>query len=140
MIVYGYGDDLAVHFSQSPVFRINESVGNFATPDWMKDQVWEAEVPRSVLSFAKKDLLMSGMLRGERGLTGAPAVVDVPVERGHVVMFAIHPFWRWETHASHALVLNTILHWNHLRVGWPTRPSDDENDEDDAGIGFEGMD
>ncbi len=137
-IVYGYGEDLAVHFSQSPVFRVDEGVGGFSAPDWLKDQVWAAEVPRTVLSFAKKDLLMSGMLRGEKALADKPAVLDVPVGQGHIVMFAIHPFWRWETHASHALVFNTILHWNHLRVGWPTRPEEDEQDDDDAGLGFEG--
>lgn len=140
-IAYGYPDDFAVHFNQSPVFRIDKNVGGFATPDWLKDRLWEAEVPRTVLSFAKKDLLMSGMLRGEKALNGRPAVVDVPVGRGHVVMFAIQPFWRWETHASHALVFNTILHWNHLRLGWPTRPQEDEQNDDDAGqdASFGGM-
>ena len=140
-IVYGYPNDFAVHFNQSPVFRIDKNVGNFATPDWLKDRLWETEVPRTVLSFAKKDLLMSGMLRGEKELSGKPAVVDVPVGQGHVVMFAIQPFWRWETHASHALVFNTILHWNHLRVGWPTRPAEDDNGDDDAagGTGFDGL-
>jgi len=130
-IVYGYSGDVAVHFSQSPVFDVDKSVGGFATPDWAKDATWKDEVPRPVLSFAKKDILMSGMLRGGGELAGKPAVVDVPVGEGHVVMFAIHPFWRWETHGSHALVFNTMLHWNHLRAGWPARPAEDEADEDE---------
>ncbi|GAG52163.1 unnamed protein product, partial [marine sediment metagenome] len=95
-------------------------------PDWYKDEVWAQEVPRVILSFAKKNLLLSGMLKGEEELTGTPAVVDVPVGKGHVVLFAIRPFWRWETHGSHALVFNTMLHWKNLRIGWPQRPPEDE--------------
>ena len=124
-IVYGYLDTLAVYFNQTPVLRVNKNVGNYATPDWFKDEMWAREVPRVVMSFPKKKLLLSGMLRGEKELAGAPAVVDVPVGDGHVVLFAIRPFWRWETHGSHALVFNTLLHWNDLRVNWPERKEEE---------------
>ncbi len=128
-ITYGYDDSLAVYFSQRPVFEINKNLGNYRTPDWLKDEIWTKEVPRVVLSFAKKGLLMSGMAKGEAEMAGTPAVVDVPVGQGHVVLFANRPFWRWETRGSHALVFNTLLHWNDLRTGWPERPAEDEDDE-----------
>lgn len=127
-IVYGYMDTLAVYFNQAPVFKINKNVGNYATPDWYKDEVWAREVPRVIMSFPKKKILLSGMLKGEKELAGAPAVVDVPVGDGHVILFAIRPFWRWETHGSHALVFNTMLHWNDLRVGWPERKEEEEEE------------
>ncbi len=126
-IVYGYTDTLAVYFSQVPVFQINKNLGGFRVPDWVKDEMWQKEVPRPVVSFAKKGLLLSGMLKGEKEMAGAPAVVDCPVGEGHVVLFANRPFWRWETHGSHALVFNTILHWNDLRIGWPQRPKEEES-------------
>ena len=129
-ITYGYGDSLAVYFSRAPVFRINKNLGDSRIPDWYKDAVWQHEVPRPVLTFAKKKLLMSGMAKGENALGGTPAVVDVPVGEGHVVLFAHRPFWRWETRGSHALVFNTMLHWNDLRTGWPERPTDDEDEEE----------
>jgi hypothetical protein len=129
-ITYGFADTLGVYFSSAPVFQINKNVGNYRTPDWFKDEVWMKEVPRPVLSFAKKNLLMSGMAKGESEMAGSPAVVDVPVGEGHVILFANRPFWRWETRGSHALVFNTMLHWNDLRTGWPERPSEDEEDED----------
>lgn len=132
-ITYGYADTLAVYFNQAPVFRINKTLGNYRTPEWIKDETWQKEVPRVVLSFAKKNILLSGMLKGESELSGTPAVVDVPVGKGHVVLFANRPFWRWETHGSHALVFNTMLHWNDLRTGWPERPDEDE-DEDERGL------
>ena len=123
-IVYGYENSFPVYFNQAPVFQVNRSVGSYRTPDWIKDELWEKEVPRTVVSFSKRNLLMSGMLQGAGELTGKPAVVDVPVGRGHVVLFANRPFWRWETHGSHALVFNTMLHWNDLRTGWPERPGE----------------
>lgn len=124
-ITYGYDDSLAIYFNQAPVFRVNKYMGRAGTPDWLKDEIWQQEVPRTVLSFAKQDLLQSGMLRGEGELAGTPAVLDVPVGEGHVVLMALRPFWRMQTPGSHALVFNTMLHWNDLRVGWPERPEED---------------
>lgn len=124
-ILYGYGDDVAVFFNQSPVFRVNKNVGSYRTPDWYKDEIWEKEIPRTVLSFAKNGLLMSGMMAGEGELQGTPAVVDVPVGAGHVILFAIRPFRRWNTQGSHAMVFNAMLHWNDLRTGWPVRPEEE---------------
>lgn len=121
-IVYGYSETVPAYFSQAPVFQVNKEDGGTRYPEWLRDQLWEREIPRVVASFADKDVLMSGMLRGESELAGTPAIVDVPVGDGHVVLFAIHPFRRMETTGSHAFVFNTMLHWNDLRVGWPTRP------------------
>jgi hypothetical protein len=128
-ITYGYTGDIPMYFSAGPVFSVNKGMGDARTPDWYKDAAWMAEVPRTVVSFGKKDIAMSGMLSGESELTGTPAVVDVPVGSGHVVLFAGRPVRRWNTQGNHALVLNTILHWNDLRTGWPERPGTEDEDE-----------
>ncbi|MGD9561395.1 MAG: M14 family zinc carboxypeptidase [Pyrinomonadaceae bacterium] len=75
--------------------------------------------PRVVLQFAKneKELLVSGMLSGGSELAGKAAVVDVPVGKGHVVMFANNPMWRHQTHGSFSLLFNAILHYDNLGVG-----------------------
>jgi hypothetical protein len=74
--------------------------------------------PRVVLRFAdEKDLWISGMLAGGSELAGAPAVIDVPLGRGHVVLFANNPMWRQETQGSFMLLLNAVLHFDHLNVG-----------------------
>ncbi len=36
---------------------------------------------------------------------------------GHVVMFAIRPFWRWQTQGTYVLGFNAILNWNDLDAG-----------------------
>ena len=75
--------------------------------------------PRVVLRFApEKSLWVSGLLVGGGELAETPAVVDVPVGRGHVVLFAINPMWRQETEGSFMLVMNAALHWDHLAAGW----------------------
>lgn len=78
--------------------------------------------PRVVLRFAanERDLLVSGMLAGGAELAGKPAVVDVPVGKGHVVMFANNPMWRHQTHGSFALLFNAALNYQHLHVGRST--------------------
>ena len=129
-ITYGYDDTLRAYFNQRPVFEVDDDVGNNAVPDWLKDETWTKEVPRIVARFAEKDLLQSGMLRGASEIAGKPAVVDVPVGDGHVLLFAIRPFWRLETNGSHALVFNAMLHWNDLRTGWPERPTEEEEEEE----------
>jgi hypothetical protein len=74
--------------------------------------------PRIVLRFApEKELLASGMLAGGAELAGKPAIVDVPVGRGHVVMFANNPMWRHETHGSFTLLWNAILNYGNLGAG-----------------------
>ncbi|HYK43297.1 MAG TPA: M14 family zinc carboxypeptidase [Thermoanaerobaculia bacterium] len=74
--------------------------------------------PRVILRYGdSKDLLISGLLQGGKEIAEHPAVVDVPVERGHVVLFSNNPIWRGETRGSYALVWNAILNWDSLGVG-----------------------
>lgn len=75
--------------------------------------------PRVVLRFAsnERELLASGMLAGGSELANKPAVIDVPVGKGHVVMFANNPMWRHQTHGSFALLFNAALNFDNLHVG-----------------------
>ena len=75
--------------------------------------------PRVVLQFpsSPNDILLSGTLSGGQALSGRAQVVDAPVGEGHVVMFAIRPFWRWQTQGTYMLGFNTILNWNDLKAG-----------------------
>ncbi|HEX6717259.1 MAG TPA: hypothetical protein VF088_09110, partial [Pyrinomonadaceae bacterium] len=77
------------------------------------------ERPRVVLRFAsdEKNLLVSGMLAGGNELANKPAVVDVPVGRGHVVMFATNPMWRHQTQGEFFLLFNAALNYDNLNVG-----------------------
>jgi hypothetical protein len=77
-----------------------------------------AQRPRVVLRYAdSKDLLVSGLVDGGKEIAGHPAVVDVPVEKGHVVLFSNNPIWRGETRGSYALVLNALVNFDSLNAG-----------------------
>ncbi len=77
-----------------------------------------SERPRVILRFAEeKDLLVAGMLAGARELANRPAVVDVPLGKGHVLLFANNPMWRQETQGSFFLVFNAVMNYNHLGAG-----------------------
>ena len=75
--------------------------------------------PRVVMRFAsdEKNLLVSGMLAGGNELANRPAIVDVPVGRGHVVMFATNPMWRHQTQGEFFLLFNATLNYDNLGVG-----------------------
>jgi zinc carboxypeptidase len=123
-IAYGYADTVAVYFNQAPLFQVDTStdIPEDQDPDLTAQQARTR--PRVVLSFHQKrdSLRLSGLLVNGEELAGRPAVLDAPVGQGHVVMFAIRPFWRWETQGSFALAFNAIMNWNDLGVAWPTLP------------------
>ena len=74
--------------------------------------------PRVVMKFAAApELLISGMLAGGQELAGKPVVVDVPVGKGHVVMFANNPMWRQQTQGSWFLVFNAAMNYSNLNAG-----------------------
>ena len=78
--------------------------------------------PRVVMSFPQNpnDMLLSGTLQNGQLLAGRAQVVDATVGKGHVVMFGIRPFWRWQTQGTYSLGFNTILNWNDLHAGKAT--------------------
>ena len=74
--------------------------------------------PRVALRFAdQNELLVSGLLQGGGDIAQRPVVVDVPVDKGHVVLFANNPIWRGETIGSYFLVFNTLLNFDNLNAG-----------------------
>ena len=79
------------------------------------------ERPRVVLRFAReeRDLLVSGMLAGGAELANRAAIVDVPLGRGHVVLFATNPMWRHQTQGEFFLLFNAALNYDNLGVGLP---------------------
>ena len=81
----------------------------------------ETALPRVVMRFPANpaDMLLSGTLAGGQALANRAQVLDAPVGKGHVVMFGIRPFWRWQTQGTYFLGFNAILNWNDLDAGKP---------------------
>lgn len=81
--------------------------------------------PRVILSFPKEadKILLSGMLEGESEITGKPVVIDSPLGKGHILLFANNPIWRNITQGDYALVFNAIFNYQNLNHGWPPEPT-----------------
>ena len=74
--------------------------------------------PRVTVRFSdQRDLLVSGLLDGGTDIAQRPAVVDAPLDKGHVVLFANNPIYRGETIGSYFLVFNTIMNFDNLNAG-----------------------
>jgi hypothetical protein len=71
-----------------------------------------------VLRYAKEgEVCLSGMVKNEKDLQGKAAIVDVPVGKGHIILFTFNPFWRDTSHGAYMFVFNAILNFNDLGVG-----------------------
>jgi len=105
-------------------------------PEEPKSEVWEATPlsdeqlrngvfvippsarPRVILRYAdSRELLVSGLLESGNEIAQHAAVIDVPYEQGHVLLFSNNPFWRAETQGSYFLVFNAILNFDQLNAG-----------------------
>jgi hypothetical protein len=63
------------------------------------------------------DLLVSGLLEHGEQLAKRAAVVEVPVGKGHLLLFAINPVYRGSTIGSHPLVWNAMLQYGAFGAG-----------------------
>ena len=82
--------------------------GAAAVPGVVVDSSAKARV---ILAFpAKADqMLLSGTLQNGELLANRAQLVDATIGRGHVVMFAIRPFWRWQTQGTYSAWLQRAV-------------------------------
>ncbi len=110
--------------------------GEFAAPERPRGTPWQpaeptedqmrnplniipvGQRPRVALRYAdQRDLFVSGLFDGGSDLAQRPVVVDDPLDKGHVVLFANNPIYRGETIGNYFMVWNAILNWDSLGVG-----------------------
>ena len=162
-VIYGYGEEVPVHFAGSPIFRVGNPPrpadkrltgrGTATDPDVPQGRPYvdtperpkprhgeegfelpddfaayfEPYIPqiqnrpRVILAFPKEadQLLLSGMLEGGEEIAGAPVIIDSPLGKGHILLFANNPMWRANTQGNYALIFNAIFNAANLGAGWP---------------------
>jgi len=64
--------------------------------------------------------VLSGLMKGVAETRNRPAVLDVPVGRGRVVLFATNPAYRWQNLGEFNMLANSILNFNDYPT--PTAP------------------
>jgi hypothetical protein len=111
-IAYGYPES-------SYVFRQNFAL--YAVPRrWLRMAYCTscldgpADARHVVLRWGSADgapFLVSGQVWGEENLIGRPAILDMPVGRGHVVAFNFNPLYRDLNRGDQRMLWNALLNW-----------------------------
>ncbi len=133
-IVYGYEELTSVFRGNGPIYDVprferSRVVMQFGTKkpegedEEKKDGIEEedldegeapAKAEEKEKSKEDKRLVLSGFVRGEDQVDGKPAVLDLPVGRGRVILFAFNPLHRYLNLSDFRLVYNVVLNWNDL--------------------------
>jgi hypothetical protein len=95
-IGYGMPRETAVLFSHSPTFTT-----------WVPSGEWNRKV---VVSYPKKDLLMSGWLQGEEVIARKPALVDFKYKQGRIILIGFHCQHRAQSHGTYKFLFNALLY------------------------------
>ena len=98
-IFYGYtSKTIPVRYGNGPLLTV---------PELFKDRV--------LMKYPGADKsVLSGLFRGANEIRDRPAIVDLPVGKGQIVLFAGNPCYRFQNHGEFGMLFNTILHWNDL--------------------------
>jgi hypothetical protein len=104
-IFYGYSQKtVPVRYANGPLFQVPESD---------RDQ-------QVLMRFPGGDeSVMSGLMKGANELRNRPAIVDVPVAPGRVLLFATNPCYRWQNHGEFGMLFNALMHWNDIKKAAP---------------------
>jgi hypothetical protein len=91
-----------------------------------------------LLSFPGGDkAVQSGLMVGASEVKDRPAIVDLPVGEGQVLMFATNPVYRWQNFGEYRMLWNALFSYRTLRDGLggppvipdPDAPKAQEGDE-----------
>jgi hypothetical protein len=68
------------------------------------------------------DNVLSGLMKGANEIKNKPAIVNVPVGQGRVLLFATNPCYRWQNIGEFRMLFNAILNY---KVSPDTKPKGD---------------
>jgi hypothetical protein len=61
------------------------------------------------------DNVLSGLMKGANEIKNQPAIVNVPVGQGTVLLFATNPCYRWQNLGEFRMLFNAILNYKNLK-------------------------
>ena len=86
-----------------------------------------------LMSFPGGDkAVQSGLMVGAAQIKDRPAIVDLPVGQGQVLMFATNPVYRWQNFGEFRMLWNALFSYRDLRQGLggaPVIPDPTKEDE-----------
>ncbi len=60
--------------------------------------------------------VLSGFMKGANEIRNRPAILDVPVGEGRVLMFATNPCYRWQNLGEFRMLFNAMLNFDDMNV------------------------
>jgi hypothetical protein len=110
------GTDPATFFGPGTILRVRADTSRplaqglpEALPIWFEGSpAFEADEATVVARYTDDDPLLSGWLLGGELLRGHAALVDVPLGKGHVVLFGFRPLYRAQSWVTYAALLNAL--------------------------------
>jgi hypothetical protein len=71
---------------------------------------WETSDENVVARYPSSAVLASGWLLGEKYLTGKAALLDVPMGKGHAILFGMRPQYRGQSYQNFKLLFNALVY------------------------------
>jgi len=59
--------------------------------------------------------VLSGLMRGAAEIRNRPAIVEVPVGQGLVVLFATNPCYRWQNFGEFRMLFNAMINYKNIK-------------------------
>ena len=99
-IFYGYtGTTLPLKYTNGPLLQVPEAD--------QKEQV--------LMKFVGGDkAVLSGLMRGADQIKNRPAIMDVPVGEGRLLMYSTNPVYRWQNHGEFNMLFNALMNYDDL--------------------------
>jgi hypothetical protein len=60
------------------------------------------------------DSVLSGLMKGANEIRNRPAILDVPVGQGRVLLFATNPCYRWQNLGEFRMLFNAVMNFDDL--------------------------
>jgi hypothetical protein len=97
-IFYGYaGKTVPVRYANGPLLDVPEA----------------EKSSRVLMRYSSSDqVVLSGLMKNSSEIKGRPAIVDVPLGKGRILLYATNPVFRWQNHGEFNLLFNAILNFN----------------------------
>jgi hypothetical protein len=81
-----------------------------------------ADNARILMRFPGGDSnVLSGLMKNATEIRNRPAIVDVPVGQGQVLLFATNPCYRWQNLGEFRLLFNAVLNYNDFKPPAPPK-------------------